>query len=162
MWKMQARKRTQTLPNRKSFLTAASPGEKGSSDRNDIFNSDFWKGSTQSNPHSVLTEGHKRTLSHDLFKLLDLHRASAYDNVPTSHLESSSSSPSPASSCSDKEFQPCPSPCHHPQDPTSLASSPSEVFQPASESKESLQSMVLKLQREMDEQKETYEEQIKR
>lgn len=161
MWKMQARKRTQTLPNRKSFLTAASPGEKGSSDRNDIFNSDFWKGSTQSNPHSVLTEGHKRTLSHDLFKLLDLHRASAYDNVPTSHLESSSSSPSPASSCSDKEFQPCPSPCHHPQDPTSPASSPSEVFQPASESKESLQSMVLKLQREMDEQKETYEEQIK-
>ncbi|POI32285.1 hypothetical protein CIB84_003963, partial [Bambusicola thoracicus] len=161
MWKMQARKRTQTLPNRKSFLTAASPGEKGSSDRNDIFNSDFWKGSTQSSPRSVLTEGHKRTLSHDLFKLLDLHRASAYDNVPTSHVESSSSSPSPASSCSDKEFQPCPSPCHQPQDPTSPASSPSEVFQPASESKESLQSMVLKLQREMDEQKETYEEQIK-
>uniref|UniRef100_A0A8C3LVW6 Rho GTPase-activating protein 24 n=1 Tax=Chrysolophus pictus TaxID=9089 RepID=A0A8C3LVW6_CHRPC len=161
MWKMQARKRTQTLPNRKSFLTAASPGEKGSNDRNDIFNSDFWKGSTQSNPHSVLTEGHKRTLSHDLFKLLDLHRASAYDNMPTSHVESSSSSPSPASSCSDKEFQPCPSPCHQPQEPTSPASSPSEVFQPAPESKESLQNMVLKLQREMDAQKETYEEQIK-
>uniref|UniRef100_G3URM3 Rho GTPase activating protein 25 n=1 Tax=Meleagris gallopavo TaxID=9103 RepID=G3URM3_MELGA len=161
MWKMQARKRTQTLPNRKSFLTAASPGEKGSNDRNDIFNNDFWKGSTQSNPRSVLTEGHKRTLSHDLFKLLDLHRASTYDSVPTSHVESSSSSPSPASSCSDKEFQPCPSPCHQPPEPTSPASSPSEVFQPAPESKESLQNMVLKLQREMDAQKETYEEQIK-
>ncbi|XP_021230756.1 rho GTPase-activating protein 25 isoform X2 [Numida meleagris] len=160
MWKMQARKRTQTLPNRKSFLTTASPGEKGSSDRNDIFNSDFWKGSTQSNPRSVLSEGHKRTLSHDLFKLLDLHRASTYDNVPTSQVESregSSSSPSPASSCSDKEFQPCLSPCHQPQEPAS----PAEMFQPAPESKESLQSMVLKLQREMEEQKETYEEQIK-
>ncbi|OXB74812.1 UNVERIFIED_CONTAM: hypothetical protein H355_000072 [Colinus virginianus] len=160
-WRMQARKRTQTLPNRKSFLTTASSGEKGSNDSNDIFNSDFWKGSAQSNPRSVLSEGHKRTLSHDLFKLLDLHRASTYDNVPTSQAESSSSSPSPASSCSDKEFQPCPSPCHQPQEPTSPASSPAEVFQPAPESKESLQSMVLKLQREMEAQKETYEEQIK-
>ncbi|NXJ05768.1 RHG25 protein, partial [Odontophorus gujanensis] len=160
-WRMQARKRTQTLPNRKSFLTTASSGEKGSSDRNDIFNSDFWKGSVQSNPRSVLSEGHKRTLSHDLFKLLDLHRASTYDNMPTSQAESSSSSPSPASSCSDKEFQPCPSPCHQPQELTSPASSPAEVFQPAPESKESLQSMVLKLQREMEAQKETYEEQIK-
>ncbi|NXC47473.1 RHG25 protein, partial [Penelope pileata] len=159
-WKMQPRKRTQTLPNRKSFLTAVPPGEKGSGDKNDIFASDFWKGSPQSSVRSAFPEGHKRTLSHDLFKLLDLHRASTCDNVPTSQAESgegSSSSPSPASSCSEKEFQPCPSPSHQPQE----LASPAEVFQPAPESKESLQSMVLKLQKEMEAQKLTYEEQIK-
>ncbi|NXL88496.1 RHG25 protein, partial [Alectura lathami] len=163
MWKMQSRKRTQTLPNRKSFLTAAAPGEKGSNDKNDIFASDFWKGSLRSSTRSVLPEGHKRTLSHDLFKLLDLHRASTYDNVPTSQAgsgEGSSSSPSPTSSCSDKEFLPCPSPSHQTQEPASPASSPAEVSQPAPESKESLQNMVLKLQKEMEEQKNNYEERI--
>ncbi|KFP97296.1 Rho GTPase-activating protein 25, partial [Haliaeetus albicilla] len=164
MWKMQSRKRTQTLPNRKSFLTAASPGEKGSNDKNDIFASDFWKSSPGSSMRSVVPDGHKRTLSHDLFKLLDLHRASTYDNVPTSQAESgegSGSSPSPSSSSSDKEFLPCPSPSHQPKEIASPTSSPAEVSKSDQESREFLQNMILKLKKEMEVQKNDYEEQIK-
>ncbi|NWW84075.1 RHG25 protein, partial [Rhynochetos jubatus] len=160
IWKTQSRKRTQTLPNRKSFLTASS-GEKGSNDRNDIFAGDFWKSSPG---RSMVSEGHKRTLSHDLFKLLDLHRASTYDNVPTSQAESgegSGSSPSPSSSCSDKEFLPCPSPSHQPKEIASPTGSPAEVSKPDQESREILQNMILKLEKEMEVQKNDYEEQIK-
>ncbi|KAF1434076.1 Rho GTPase-activating protein 25, partial [Spheniscus mendiculus] len=164
MWKMQSRKRTQTLPNRKSSLTAASPREKGSSDKNDIFTSDFWKSSPGSSMRSVVPDGHKRTLSHDLFKLLDLHRASTYDNVPTSQAESgegNGSSPSPSSSSSDKEFLCCPSPSHQPKEIASSTSSPAEVSKPDQESREFLQNMILKLEKEMEVQKNAYEEQIK-
>ncbi|NXQ81049.1 RHG25 protein, partial [Nyctibius grandis] len=162
MWKTQSRKRTQTLPNRKSSLTAASPGEKGSNDKNDIFASDFWKSSPGSSVRSVVPEGHKRTLSHDLFKLLDLHRTSTYDNVPTSQAESGEgSSPSPSSSGSDKEFLPCPSPSHQPKETASPTSSPAEVSKPDQESREFLQNMILKLEKEMEVQKNDYEEQIK-
>ncbi|XP_010162283.1 rho GTPase-activating protein 25 [Antrostomus carolinensis] len=164
MWKMQSRKRTQTLPNRKSFLTDASPGQKGSNDKNGIFASDFWKSSPGSSVRSVVPEGHKRTLSHDLFKLLDLHRASTYDNVPTSQAESeegSGSSPSPSSSGSDKEFLPCSSPSHQPKEIASPTSSPAEVSKPDQESREFLQNTILKLEKEMEVQKNDYEEQIK-
>ncbi|KFR03045.1 Rho GTPase-activating protein 25, partial [Nipponia nippon] len=164
MWKTQSRKRTQTLPNRKSFLTAASLGEKGSNDKNDIFARDFWKSSPGSSMRSVVPDGHKRTLSHDLFKLLDLHRASTYDNVPTSQAESgegSSSSPSQTSSGSNKEFLPCPSPSHQPKEIASPTSSPAEVSKPDQESREFLQNMILKLEKEMEVQKNDYEEQIK-
>ncbi|KAF1421416.1 Rho GTPase-activating protein 25, partial [Spheniscus magellanicus] len=164
MWKMQSRKRTQTLPNRKSSLTAASPREKGSSDKNDIFTSDFWKSSPGSSMRSVVPDGHKRTLSHDLFKLLDLHRASTYDNVPTAQAESgegNGSSPSPSSSSSDKEFLCCPSPSHQPKEIASSTSSPAEVSKPDQESREFLQNMILKLEKEMEVQKNAYEEQIK-
>ncbi|NXN49961.1 RHG25 protein, partial [Rynchops niger] len=164
MWKMQSRKRTQTLPNRKSFLTAVSPGEKGGNDKNDVFGSDFWRGSPGSSMHSVVPDGHKRTLSHDLFKLLDLHRASTYDNVPTSQAESGEGagpSPSPSSSSSDKEFLPCQSPSHEPKESASPTSSPAEVSKPDQESREFLQNMILKLEKEMEVQKNDYEEQIK-
>ncbi|KAF1539867.1 Rho GTPase-activating protein 25, partial [Eudyptes chrysocome] len=164
MWKTQSRKRTQTLPNRKSSLTAASPREKGSSDKNDIFTSDFWKSSPRSSMRSVVPDGHKRTLSHDLFKLLDLHRASTYDNVPTSQAESgegNGSSPSPSSSSSDKEFLCCPSPSHQPKEIASPTSSPAEVSKPDQESREFLQNMILKLEKDMEVQKNDYEEQIK-
>ncbi|NXA66128.1 RHG25 protein, partial [Mohoua ochrocephala] len=159
-WKTQPRKRTQTLPTRKSFLTAAPPGEKGSKERNDVFASDFWKSSTR----PVVAEGHKRTLSHDLFKLLDLHKASTYDNVPPSQAESgegSGSSPSPASSISEKEFLPCCSPSHEPKEPVSPTSSPAEDSKPEQESREFLQSMILKLEKDMEAQRNDYEEQIK-
>ena len=165
MWKTQSRKRTQTLPNRKSFLTAASLGEKGSNDKNDIFASDFWKNSPGSSMRPVVPEGHKRTLSHDLFKLLDLHRASTYDNVPTLQAESgegSGSSPSPSSSGSDKEFLPCPSPSHQPKEIASPTGSPAEVSKPFQESREFLQNTILKLEKAMEVQKNDYEEQIKR
>ncbi|XP_009934868.2 rho GTPase-activating protein 25 [Opisthocomus hoazin] len=164
MWKTQSRKRTQTLPNRKSFLTAASLGEKGSNDKNDIFASDFWKNSPGSSMRPVVPEGHKRTLSHDLFKLLDLHRASTYDNVPTLQAESgegSGSSPSPSSSGSDKEFLPCPSPSHQPKEIASPTGSPAEVSKPFQESREFLQNTILKLEKAMEVQKNDYEEQIK-
>ncbi|NWH81748.1 RHG25 protein, partial [Piaya cayana] len=165
MWKMQSRKRTQTLPNRKSFLTAASPGEKGTKDKSDIFASDFWKSSPGSSTRSTgPADGHKRTLSHDLFKLLDLHRASTYDNVPTSQVESgegSGSSPSPSSSGSEKEFLPCPSPSQQLKESTSPTSSPAEVPKRDQESREFLQNMILKLEKEMEEQRKDYEEQIK-
>ncbi|NXO52606.1 RHG25 protein, partial [Aramus guarauna] len=164
MWKTQSRKRTQTLPNRKPFLTAASLGEKGSNDKNDIFASDFWKSSAGSSVRSVASDGHKRTLSHDLFKLLDFHRASTCDNVPTSQAESaegSRSSPSPSSSGSDKDFLPCHSPSHQPKETASPTGSPAEVSKPDRESKEFLQNMILQLEKEKEVQKNDYEEQIK-
>ncbi|NXJ98035.1 RHG25 protein, partial [Corythaixoides concolor] len=164
MWKIQSRKRTQTLPNRKSFLTAAPLGEKGSNDKKDIFASDFWKSSPGSSIRPVVLDGHKRTLSHDLFKLLDLHRASTYDNVPTSQAESeegSGSSPRPSSSGSDKEFVFCPSPSHQPKETAGPTSSTAEVSETDQESKEFLQNMILKLEKEMEAQKNDYKEQIK-
>ncbi|NXU70282.1 RHG25 protein, partial [Oreotrochilus melanogaster] len=164
MWKTQSRKRTQTLPNRKSLLAASAPGEQGSNDKNDVFASEFWKSSPGGSTRSVAPDGHKRTLSHDLFKLLDLHRASTYDNVPTSQAESgevSSSSPSPSSSISDKEFLPCPSPSHQQKEEASPTSSPVKVSKPDQESREFLKNMILKLEKQMEIQKNDYEEQIK-
>ncbi|NXS06099.1 RHG25 protein, partial [Oxylabes madagascariensis] len=158
-WETQPRKRTQTLPTKKSFLAAAAPGEKGSKERSNVLASDFWKSSTR----PVASDGHKRTLSHDLFKLLDLHRASAFDNVPPSQAESgegSGSSPSPASSISEKEFLPCFSPSHEPKEPSSPTSSPAEFPSPEHESREFLQSMILKLEKDMEAQRNDYEGQI--
>ncbi|NWT85893.1 RHG25 protein, partial [Lanius ludovicianus] len=160
MWKTQPRKRTQTLPTRKSFLAAAPPGEKGSKEKNDVFASDFWRGSAR----PVGSDGHKRTLSHDLFKLLDIHRASTYDTVPLSQAESgegSGSSPSPASSISEKEFLPCFSPSHEPKEPASPTSSPAEHSKPEQESREFLQSRILKLEKDIEAQRNEYEGQIK-
>ncbi|NXA42144.1 RHG25 protein, partial [Eudromia elegans] len=164
MWKAQPRKRTQTLPNRKSFLTAAPQGEKGRNDKSDVFAKDFWKSSPGSSVPSGLPDGHKRTLSHDLFKLLDLHRAATYDNAPTSRAgseEGSCSSPDTASGSSDQQFLPSLSPCHQPEETGGPASSSAEFGDCGQESKESLQSTILKLEKEMEEQKKNYEEEIK-
>ncbi|NXU17759.1 RHG25 protein, partial [Pardalotus punctatus] len=164
MWKTQSRKRTQTLPTRKSFLAVAPPGEKGSKEKNDVFASDFWKSSPGSSTRPVASDGHKRTLSHDLFKLLDLHRASTYDNVPPSQAESgegSGSSPSPSSSISEKEFLPCFSPSHEPKEPASPTSSPAEVSKPDQESREFLQNTIFKLEKDLEAQKNDYEKQMK-
>ncbi|XP_064031831.1 rho GTPase-activating protein 25 [Pogoniulus pusillus] len=150
LWKMQPRKRTQTLPNRRTLLAAAPAGEQGSSAK-----SDSWKSCPGSSVHSVVPEGHKRTLSHDLFKLLDLHRTSSHDSSPQAEsAEGSSSSPSPSSF--DKEFLPCPSPTHQPKEMPSPTSSPTDQ-----ESKEFLQSIIKKLEKEMEAQKNDYEEQMK-
>ncbi|NXA12462.1 RHG25 protein, partial [Sapayoa aenigma] len=159
MWKTQPRKRTQTLPTRKSLLAAAAPGEKGGKDKSDVFASDFWKSCPGSSTRAVVPEGHKRTLSHDLFKLLDLHRASTCDNIPASPAESGEgSSPSPCSSISEREFLPCPSPGHEPKEPASPAA---ELPEPDQHSREFLKNMVLKLEKEMEAQKKDYEEQMK-
>ncbi|NXS27202.1 RHG25 protein, partial [Pomatostomus ruficeps] len=159
-WKTQPRKRTQTLPTRKSLLAAAPQGEKGK-DRNDVFGSDFWKSCPGS---SAAAEGHKRTLSHDLFKLLDLHRCSGADSAAPGQAESgegSGSSPSPASSISEREFLPCFSPGHEAKEPQSPSSSPAEDARPEQESRELLQNTVLKLERELEAQRSDYEGQIK-
>ncbi|KGL84621.1 Rho GTPase-activating protein 25, partial [Tinamus guttatus] len=133
MWKMQSRKRTQTLPNRKSFLTAASQGEKGRNDKSDIFAKDFWKSSPGSSVPPGLPDGHRRTLSHDLFKLLDLHRATASDNGFL------------------------PGPTQHPKETGGSSDEPRDSGQ---ESEELLHSTILRLEREMETQKNKYEEEI--
>ncbi|NXA87119.1 RHG25 protein, partial [Melanocharis versteri] len=159
-WKTQLRKRTQTLPTRKSSLAAAPAGEKGGKERSDVFGSDFWRG----DPRPGASEGHKRTLSHDLFKLLDLHRASTCDSLAPSQAEAgegSGSSPSPASSISEKEFLPCFSPGHEPREPASPTCSPAEDSKPEQESREFLQSTILRLEKDMEAQRNDYEGQIK-
>ncbi|NXP22637.1 RHG25 protein, partial [Scytalopus superciliaris] len=161
MWKGQPRKRTQTLPTRRSLLAAAVPAERGSQEKRDVFAGDFWKSCPGSGSRSAPSDGHKRTLSHDLFKLLDLHRAPTCDDTPGSGAESgagSGSSPSPSGSISDREFLPCPSPSHEPKEP---ASPDSEVPKPGQESREFLQDAILKLEKEMEAQKDDYEEQIR-
>ncbi|NXF27540.1 RHG25 protein, partial [Rhodinocichla rosea] len=150
-WKTQPRKRTQTLPSRKSFLAA--PGDKG---RSDVLTSDVWK----SSPRPVACEGHKRTLSHDLFKLLDLHRAAGCDNNVAESGEGSGSSPSPASSASEKEFLPCFSPCHEPKEPGSPGSSPAEEPRAEQDSREFLQGVIHKLEKDLEEQRSDYEGQV--
>ncbi|XP_005533029.1 PREDICTED: rho GTPase-activating protein 25 [Pseudopodoces humilis] len=151
-WETQPRKRTQTLPTRKSFLAAAAPAEKGSKERSDALTSDFWRGSTL----PTASDGHKRTLSHDLFKLLDLHRAC--ESVPPWQAESGEGS-SPASSISEKEFLPCFS--HEPKEAASATSSPAEEPSPEQESRECLQSLILKLEGDLEAQRNDYEGQMK-
>ncbi|NXA00967.1 RHG25 protein, partial [Nesospiza acunhae] len=150
-WKTQPRKRTQTLPSRKSFLAA--PGDKG---RSEVLASDFWK----SSPRPLACEGHKRTLSHDLFKLLDLHRAASCDSNVAESGEGSGSSPSPASSASEKEFLPCFSPCHEPKEPGSPGSSPAEEPRAEHDSREFLQGVIRKLEKDLEEQRSDYEGQV--
>ncbi|NXT71630.1 RHG25 protein, partial [Chaetops frenatus] len=159
-WETQPRKRTQTLPSRRPLLAPA--GDKGSKDRSQVFASDFWKSSTG----PVASEGHKRTLSHDLFKLLDLHRASAQDSPPPWQAEGgegsgSSPSPSPASSISEKEFLPCFSPSQEPREAASPTCSPAEESKAQQESRELLQSTILKLEKDVEAQRNDYEGQIK-
>ncbi|NXO01619.1 RHG25 protein, partial [Rhinopomastus cyanomelas] len=152
-WEMPARKRTQTLPSRKTFLAAASPGDRGS---------DPWQSSPGSSTRSGLPDGHKRTLSHDLFKLLDLHRTPTCDYAPAPQAErGDGSSSSPSSSGSDKEFLPCPSPSHQPEEMASPTSSPAEVSRLGQESRELLQSRVLNLERELEARRTAYEEEIR-
>ncbi|NXE70618.1 RHG25 protein, partial [Calcarius ornatus] len=150
-WKTQPRKRTQTLPSRKSFLAA--PGDKG---RGDVLASDFWK----SSPRPLACEGHKRTLSHDLFKLLDLHRAASCDSNVAESGEGSGSSPSPASSASEKEFLPCFSPCHETKEPGSPSSSPAEEPRAEQDSRGFLQGVIHKLEKDLEEQRSDYEGQV--
>uniref|UniRef100_A0A8C3MQP5 Uncharacterized protein n=1 Tax=Geospiza parvula TaxID=87175 RepID=A0A8C3MQP5_GEOPR len=138
-WKTQPRKRTQTLPSRKSFLAA--PGDK-------------------EQPTPLASEGHKRTLSHDLFKLLDLHRAASCDSNVAESGEGSGSSPSPASSASEKEFLPCFSPCHEPKEPGSPSSSPAEEPRAEQDSREFLQGLIHKLEKDLEEQRSDYEGQV--
>ncbi|NXD30720.1 RHG25 protein, partial [Spelaeornis formosus] len=145
-WGTEPRKRTQTLPTRKPLVAAAAGGHRGSQEKNEVLASDFWSSSPQA--------GHKRTLSHDLFKLLDLHRASACDSVPACRADGDSS-PSPASSVPEWEFLPCSSPSHEQQ--VASPASPGEQHPPGTEL---LQTPVPSLEKGLEAQRSDREGQI--
>ncbi|KAM5227235.1 rho GTPase-activating protein 25 isoform 2-T2 [Ctenodactylus gundi] len=146
-WKVQARKRTQTLPNRKCFLTSALQGASGS--KMEIFKNDFWSPSSE----AKAGEGHRRTMSQDLCHLSDSQRTSTYDNVPalpkTPGDEGSAvSSPN----CNSKG--------------DTIISTNSEAGpggkNSTGENLDSLQRVVQDLRKQIETQKEMYEEQIKK
>ncbi|XP_004849993.1 rho GTPase-activating protein 25 [Heterocephalus glaber] len=145
-WKVQSRKRTQTLPNRKCFLTSAFPST--NSNKVEIFKNEFWSPSSK----AKVGEGHRRTMSQDLRHLSDSQRTSTYDNVPTlpgSHGDGVGTLSSPTS-----DFK-----------RDALASTNSETGpegkNSAEEELDSLQKMVQDLRKQIETQKKTYEEQIK-
>ncbi|XP_007476339.1 rho GTPase-activating protein 25 isoform X1 [Monodelphis domestica] len=140
-WKLQSRKRTQTLPNRKCFLTSAL--QCGNSSKVEIFNTEFWSPSPEGK-----ASGHKRTLSQDLRHFSDSEPTSPLNIVPT--LSSSSTG--------DKTSPPDSQASSNTSVPTSVSPDEKESGQ---ESQESLQKVILELKKEMEAQKESYEERIK-
>lgn len=145
-WRVQSRKRTQTLPNRKCFLTSAFQGT--TSSKLEIFKNEFWSPSTE----AKTGEGHRRTMSQDLRHLSNDQRTSTYDNVPAPL----GSPGNPAGTLS-------PPACDSKRD--ALVSTDSEMGSGSKNSGEddldSLQRMVQHLQKEIETQKHMYEEQIK-
>ncbi|XP_026987685.1 rho GTPase-activating protein 25 isoform X3 [Sagmatias obliquidens] len=143
-WKLQSRKRTQTLPNRKCFLTSALQG--ANSCKVEIFKNEFWSSS-----EGKAGDGHRRTMSQGVPQFLDSQRTSTYDNVPTQP-------GSPADEAGTLSSQACDSKSD------ALASLNSETGpgknNSGEEELESLQRMVQKLRKEIETQKQMYEEQI--
>lgn len=145
-WKLQSRKRTQTLPNRKCFLISALQGV--SSSKVEIFKNEFWSPSSEGKPG----EGHRRTMSQGVSNFSDSQRTSTYDNVP--NLPESPGNKAAASSshaCDTKRDS-----FSGPKSETGLGEKNSGEADP-----ESLQRMVKELQKEIETQKKTYEQQIK-
>ncbi|XP_025873601.2 rho GTPase-activating protein 25 isoform X1 [Vulpes vulpes] len=143
-WKLQSRKRTQTLPNRKCFLTSAFQG--ANSGKVEIFKNEFWS------PSDVKAgEGHRRTLSQGVPHYPDTQRTSTYDNVPAP--------PGPTGEEAGKASSPA---CDSKRE--TLASPSSETGPEkkncGEEELESLQTVVQELRKEIETQKQKYEEQI--
>ncbi|CAK7298161.1 Rho GTPase-activating protein 25 [Vulpes lagopus] len=143
-WKLQSRKRTQTLPNRKCFLTSAFQG--ANSGKVEIFKNEFWS------PSDVKAgEGHRRTLSQGVPHYPDAQRTSTYDNVPAR--------PGPTGEEAGKASSPA---CDSKRE--TLASPSSETGPEkkncGEEELESLQTVVQELRKEIETQKQKYEEQI--
>ncbi|XP_032033375.1 rho GTPase-activating protein 25 [Hylobates moloch] len=145
-WKTQSRKRTQTLPNRKCFLTPAFQG--ANSSKTEIFKNEFWSPSSE----AKAGEGHRRTMSQDLRQLSDSQRTSTYDNVP-------SLPGSPGEEASALSSQACDSKGDTPASPNSETGP--EKKNSGEEELDSLQRTVQELRKEIETQKEMYEEQIK-
>ena len=145
-WKMQSRKRTQTLPNRKCFLTSAFQGT--TSSKLEIFKNEFWSPSSE----AKAGEGHRRTMSQDLRHLSNDQRTSTYDNVPTSPQSQGNPAGALSPPASDSKRD-------------ALVSTDSEMEAGSKNSGEddldSLQRTVQSLQKEIETQKQVYEEQIK-
>ncbi|XP_005385715.1 PREDICTED: rho GTPase-activating protein 25 isoform X2 [Chinchilla lanigera] len=145
-WRVQSRKRTQTLPNRKCFLTSAFPS--ANSNKVEIFKNEFWSPSSE----AKAGEGHRRTMSQDLRHLSDSQRTSTYDNVPVQPGSRGDEVGMLSSPTSDSKRD-------------ALASTDSEMRpegkNAAEEELDSLQKMVQDLREQIETQKKTYEEQIK-
>nr|XP_021503431.1 rho GTPase-activating protein 25 isoform X2 [Meriones unguiculatus] len=145
-WKVQSRKRTQTLPNRKCFLTSAFQGT--TSSKLEIFKNEFWSSSSE----TKAGEGHRRTMSQDLRHLSNDPRTSTYDNVPAPPGSQGSPTGALSSPACDSKRE-------------TVASTDSEMESgrktSGEEDLDSLQRMVQHLQKEIETQKQMYEEQIK-
>uniref|UniRef100_A0A8C0RZ84 Rho GTPase activating protein 25 n=1 Tax=Canis lupus familiaris TaxID=9615 RepID=A0A8C0RZ84_CANLF len=143
-WKLQSRKRTQTLPNRKCFLTSAFQG--ANSGKVEIFKNEFWS------PSDVKAgEGHRRTLSQGVPHYPDAQRTSTYDNVPTLPGPTGEEAAAASSPACDSKRETLASP--------SSETGP-EKKNSGEEELESLQTVVQKLRKEIETQKQKYEEQI--
>ncbi|XP_048208610.1 rho GTPase-activating protein 25 isoform X2 [Perognathus longimembris pacificus] len=137
-WKIQSRKRTQTLPNRKCFLTSAF--QSANSSKAEVFKNEFWSSGAKAG------EGHRRTMSQDLRHLSDSQRTSTYDNVPVLPEGSGNTEPVLSSSA-------CDSGTNSETGPGRKNSGEEEL--------DYLQRLVQDLRKEIEIQKQTYEEQIK-
>ncbi|XP_049712366.1 rho GTPase-activating protein 25 isoform X3 [Elephas maximus indicus] len=144
-WKLQSRKRTQTLPNRKSFFTSSLRGSNSSK-------VEVSKNKLCSPSETKAGEGHQRTMSQDLPHLSDSQRTSTYDNVPALPA-------SPGNEASSPSSQACDSKRDSPASPNSEAGSGTKDS--GEEELESPQRMVQELRKEIETQKQAYEEQIK-
>ncbi|KAM8942602.1 rho GTPase-activating protein 25 isoform 1-T1 [Lycaon pictus] len=143
-WKLQSRKRTQTLPNRKCFLTSAFQG--ANSGKVEIFKNEFWS------PSDVKAgEGHRRTLSQGVPHYPDAQRTSTYDNVPTLPGPTGEEAAAASSPACDSKRETLASP--------SSETGP-EKKNSGEEELESLQTVVQELRKEIETQKQKYEEQI--
>ncbi|KAM9585146.1 rho GTPase-activating protein 25 isoform 1-T1 [Trichechus inunguis] len=144
-WKLQSRKRTQTLPNRKSFFTSSLHGTSSSK-------VEISKNKLCSPSETKEGEGHRRTMSQDLRHLSDSQRTSTYDNVPALPASPGDEASAPSSQAYDSKRD-------------TLASPNSEAGPGTTDSGEeelkSSQRMVQELQKEIETQKQVYEEQIK-
>ncbi|XP_008252531.1 rho GTPase-activating protein 25 isoform X2 [Oryctolagus cuniculus] len=145
-WKLQSRKRTQTLPNRKCFLTSAFQGANGG--KVEIFKNEFWVPSTE----AKAGEGHRRTMSQDIRPLPNSQRTSTYDNVPAPPRSSRQEVGALSPPAWDSKRDPLASP--HSETGPGKKNSEEEEFQ-------SLQRVVQELREEIESQKQMYEEQIK-
>ncbi|XP_036904096.1 rho GTPase-activating protein 25 isoform X2 [Sturnira hondurensis] len=145
-WKLQSRKRTQTLPNRKCFLTASF--QSANSSKMEIFKNEFWSPSSE----VKAGDGHRRTMSQGVPNLSDSQRTSTYDNIPTLPGSPGNEARALSSGASDSKRDIL----SNPNSETRLGTKNS-----GEEELESLQRMVQDLQKEIETQKQTYEEQIK-
>ncbi|XP_039095469.1 rho GTPase-activating protein 25 isoform X2 [Hyaena hyaena] len=145
-WKLQSRKRTQTLPNRKCFLTSAFQG--ANSNKVEIFKNEFWSSSSE----VKAGEGHRRTMSQGVSHFSDSQRTSTYDNVPAPPGAPGDGTAAVSSHACDSKRETLASP-NSETGPRKKNSGEEEL--------ESLQRAVQELQKEIETQKQTYEEQIK-
>ncbi|KAJ7305277.1 hypothetical protein JRQ81_011193 [Phrynocephalus forsythii] len=168
-WAVQSRKRTQTLPNRRSFLTIPPNRGSQSKDGKDISSGDVCAPCDSSvvhpNPASSVG-GHKRTSSHGLFRLLNIPQTSSSGDAPRTLEEpkketqwSESPWPQPSETLGGGlQARETPSPkfngglAPHP---------PSQEESPEVEDLELLRRTIAELKKQMEMQKKDYERQIK-